>query len=95
VGKVVELPFPEFPAGTEFYDVEGVPVALKPMGVSVAFDPGPRWFPLTSVGHNGTRVSEEQFKRHVARRKDEAAPDGLHQPREWGYGGPRRWPPKS
>ena len=93
MGKVVELPFPEFPEGTRLYDVEGVPVVLKHDWVSVAFDPGPRWFPLTSVFHNGTEVSEGDFRRAVeAAKANPNRPWHGGWPREWPHSGPRRDP---
>lgn len=57
---------PGFPAGTEFFNVEGVPVSLTPTGVCRAWDPGPRRFPLSSVYRNGSPVTFEQFREDVA-----------------------------
>jgi hypothetical protein len=74
VGKVTSLPaLPTFPSGTRFFDVEGVPVAEKPRGVCVAFDPAPRWFPSVSVDRNGTEVSLDAFSKLVDARKDAVA----------------------
>jgi len=84
-------PFPAFPPGTAFFDVEGVPVALIPGSdgglSSRAFDRSePRPFPIGSVDRNGTRISETEFRADVIRLE----PPGLpfeewrkHNPQEW------------
>lgn len=57
-----------FPDGSEFFDVEGVPVVLtRPPGkipVAMAHDPGkpPRPFPFGSVMRNGSPVDEARFR---------------------------------
>lgn len=53
---------PQFPKGTQFFDVEGVPVTIDQNRHVRAWDaPEPRWFPLSSVDHNGTIIPEAQF----------------------------------
>jgi len=56
---------PLFPAGSKFYDVEGVPVSVEPEGKTLAWDGATgapsRWFPLYSVCRNGTEISREAF----------------------------------
>lgn len=63
----------KFPAGTEFFDVEDVPVARieSPEFGYFAFDPDKRSFPADSVYRNGVIVPEAEFREMVAR--EEAA----------------------
>lgn len=54
-----------FPAETEFFDVEGVPVVLLRGEAIVscrAYDPGPRSFPIPAVLRNGTPITESAWR---------------------------------
>ncbi len=66
-----------FPPGTEFRDVEGVPVVLMPLpdgGMRLtAWDPLPRGFSFISFERNGTPVKEADFRLAVARRASRQA----------------------
>jgi len=57
----------DFPPGTEFFDVEDIPVAFIPSFGYFAFDPNKRPFPMSSVLRNGMRISEEEFRALVAK----------------------------
>jgi hypothetical protein len=65
--EVVAMTLPaSFPAGTEFADVEGVPVSYSPGKACTAWDrPSGRPFPLSSFGRNGTVLSETHFRDRV------------------------------
>jgi hypothetical protein len=70
VGRI-EGRLPEtFPPGTEFADVEGVPVASIPLpdgGLKIsAFDPEERGFSISSFLRNGTLITEADFRSRVA-----------------------------
>ena len=60
-----------FPKGSEFFNVEGVPVVLmRPPGKlpsATAFPPRdqPRTFPFGSVMRNGSPVTEGEFRAHA------------------------------
>jgi hypothetical protein len=72
----VKLP-DSFPAGTRFADVEGVPCTLTPEWECRAWDTAePRRFNGASFSHNGTLLSEPQFRALVAR----ANPHGMKLP---------------
>lgn len=60
-------PLGPFPAGTLFFDVEGVPVSKTPGWVVSAWDPDPRPFPILSMMRNGEWISEARFRQLVAR----------------------------
>ena len=63
-----------FPKGTRFADVEGVPVSCTPDWMCRAWDGDePRRFSPASFIHNGTMVSEAEFRSLVA--KDHAGTD--------------------
>lgn len=56
-----------FPAGTEFFDVEGVPVTKSPEYVVRAWDTDPpRRFSAASMSRNGTLVHESDFRKLAA-----------------------------
>jgi len=65
---ITELPV-AFPAGTKFFDVEGVPVTRAPESwICRAWDkPEPRFFPAPSVLRKGELISEARFRQMVAR----------------------------
>lgn len=53
----------KFPEGTNFFDVEGVPVSEAPGHVCRAWDvSGGRWFSVFSVRRNGGLISETKFR---------------------------------
>lgn len=53
----------EFPEGTTFADVDGVPVAMPPDGPCKAFDTErPRRFAWTDVAANGEPIEFEAFE---------------------------------
>jgi len=57
----------KFPEGTEFADVEGVPVSKTSGWVVIAWDvPGGRLFLIDSFLRNGRLISEATFRRQVA-----------------------------
>jgi hypothetical protein len=52
-----------FPAGTEFADVQGVPVSCTFNGVCRAWDRDPdRQFPIESLIYEGTIITEAEFR---------------------------------
>jgi hypothetical protein len=52
-----------FPAGTEFADVQGVPVSCTRNGICRAWDRDPdRQFPTESFIYKGTIVTEAAFR---------------------------------
>jgi hypothetical protein len=52
-----------FPTGTEFADVQGVPVSCTPSGICRAWDrDADRYFPIESLIYNGTIVTEAVFR---------------------------------
>jgi hypothetical protein len=58
---------PPFPAGTEFLDVDGIPVSLgnvpgSPYWVTAWDGKPPRAFDLNSARRKGVAVSEDQFR---------------------------------
>lgn len=56
----------QFEPGTQFFDVEGLPVTVSEEGACRAWDyPEPRKFPLSSVYRNGMPISEEKFRQLV------------------------------
>jgi hypothetical protein len=58
---------PEFPSGTVFADVEGVPVSRDPEFNCTAWDvPDGRRFSAASFAHNGTLISEDRFRELVS-----------------------------
>jgi hypothetical protein len=75
-----------FPDGSEFFDVEGVPVVLLPakpgaIPSAMAFDPGkpPRPFPVTSVLRNGSPVKEAEFRARAGLPATRQVPRNLKQ----------------
>jgi hypothetical protein len=57
-----------FPPGTRFADVEGIPVSRTPDMVCRAWDTKePRRFNAASFSHNGTLLTEAQFRVFVAK----------------------------
>jgi hypothetical protein len=59
----------EFPTGTGFLDVEGVPVSVSPRLAATAWDcASPRPFSTDSALRNGTRITDAEFRADVARR---------------------------
>lgn len=65
-----------FPHGTEFLDVDGVPVTVTPDGTCRAWDlredDEPRTFPRGAVTRDGDTIAEAEFRTMVAA-KDLAA----------------------
>lgn len=65
-GRGASLP-DSFPDGTQFADVEGVPVTRTPTMVCTAWDyDEPRGFPIDSFLRNGELIDEERFRALVA-----------------------------
>jgi hypothetical protein len=59
-----------FPTGTEFFDVEGIPVSLTAASICRAWDGAePRVFSPSSAKQKGRAVSESEFRRLVAQRR--------------------------
>jgi hypothetical protein len=53
---------PSLPIGTNFFDVDGVPVSVSPDGETLAWDvPTSRRFQARSAHRDGSRISEIEF----------------------------------
>jgi len=66
---------PEFPEGTTFAEVDGVPVACVPDGDWMAFDSDPpRFFPSTWVMDEGVPITREEFEALRAKTRSRRSP---------------------